>query len=1049
MSLIPAACHLLKLGTARLGDMNFRWRLEARGIVGLLVGLLLAGAAPAAVIQGTVANQNTGQFLERATVRVVGTGFQTLTEKDGSFRLAGLPAGTHAVVVSYAGLDDAQRTVTVGAEESARANFELTSTVYVMGEMVVTSTLEGTAYAINQQRRSESVRSVTSVDAFLDQVTGSPGEFLKNLSGLQMEYNQNEPQVIRVRGMDPVLTTVTMDGNEIASSSDSNDIRRTMVDQLSLALIGNVEVFKAPIPAMSANAIGGSVNFNTRSAFDQKGRRASLSLGVTMDSHDFHFNKTKSMGHGDPDMRRVLPIGRFEYSNSFFGHRLGVVFSAGRDDTNQLGSSETLNVAVSALPGSTLPARPTVYDQNNVTVRRAAYTLTPNRQRRTRNDVSLNTDLKISEAWQAHLKTTYTHYISTNRAHLFTLTPGTLNAGATALEYTTPNGTFSQGVGVFEPKKTESWQLGPGLRYKAAGWKIDLLGGFSKSINHYRNPTTFSGVSTAGIAPVGYTLRAEGITERPALITINSGPDPYDLNNYRFTAATVATSTDPRALLSNQAATVTRNDRDSSEARLSGRLDVRRDFPGRLPFYLQGGLSYNRTERERRNPVKTWQWVGPDGRVGTADDAMPLGIFAEPPGVGTSNLPGLSIREPGYLSTRAIHDYMVANPQAFVFNEAQAANAERSNRREVNEQINAAYFMGNLTVARLNVLAGLRVEQTIIEATGIRTLPTSGPRSILVGPLAGVNANALPAVLAKYREVTTDSDYTSKPFPYLHLRYEVAPALQARASYTEAIGRPSFAQILPTVTQNDTANPPTISVNTAALEPQRSRNLDVSLEYYSRTAGEWTAAWFGRDVQDYISSTRLPMSPALLAELELDNSFSTYEVITSQNLGSAAWRGFELGMRQRLRDFGFLPAFLHGIEVWANFTRIYEMEGTFTGGAAGELVTGLANTVPKLYNAGISYRTPAGKFFVQLTTNFQDARPTANITASNQLRDQWDLFQFWNVEFSYRLTPKLRLTGTGRNLTSERQAASQVGGFVRTRTQHTGIAWVFSSKYEF
>jgi outer membrane receptor protein involved in Fe transport len=201
-------------------------------------------------------------------------------------------------------------------------------------------------------------------------------------------------------------------------------------------------------------------------------------------------------------------------------------------------------------------------------------------------------------------------------------------------------------------------------------------------------------------------------------------------------------------------------------------------------------------------------------------------------------------------------------------------------------------------------------------------------------------------------------------------------------------------------------------------------------------------------VKDYISSTRIPITPEIIADLGLDSSFSNYEVITSQNLGTAKWQGFELGMRQRLRDFSFVPVALRQVEVWANFTRIYQMEGTFTGGASGALITGLANTVPKLYNGGISYRSPRGKFYVQLTTNYQAARPIADITATNQLRDQWDSFQFWNVEASYRVTPKLRLTGTGRNLTSERQAASQVGGIVRTRAQDTGIAWVFSAKYD-
>ena len=56
-----------------------------------LAACLFAAESNAAVINGTVLNQNTQRFLERASVQVQGTQFQALTDKDGSFRLAGLP----------------------------------------------------------------------------------------------------------------------------------------------------------------------------------------------------------------------------------------------------------------------------------------------------------------------------------------------------------------------------------------------------------------------------------------------------------------------------------------------------------------------------------------------------------------------------------------------------------------------------------------------------------------------------------------------------------------------------------------------------------------------------------------------------------------------------------------------------------------------------------------------------------------------------------------------------------------------------------------------
>jgi outer membrane receptor protein involved in Fe transport len=68
-------------------------------------------------------------------------------------------------------------------------------------------------------------------------------------------------------------------------------------------------------------------------------------------------------------------------------------------------------------------------------------------------------------------------------------------------------------------------------------------------------------------------------------------------------------------------------------------------------------------------------------------------------------------------------------------------------------------------------------------------------------------------------------------------------------------------------------------------------------------------------------------------------------------------------------------------------------------------------------------RTPRGRFYVHLKTNYQAARPTANVTVngpSNQRNPRQEAYQFWDAEVSYRLRPKLTLLAVARNLTSER-----------------------------
>lgn len=1007
-----------------------------------VLAALVATPIQAAVITGTVLNKNTRGFLDRATVQV--SGYQTLTDKDGTFRLAGLPAGTYTVVAEYTDLEQATKTITVGADETARVDFELTSAaIYKLDQFVVTGAVEGTAYAINQQRRAETSRSVTSIDAFIDQTTGNPGEFLKSVEGIQMDYSQNEPQSIRIRGIDPNLTMVTMDGNEIASASSSGANRNVQIDQLSIASIESVEVFKANIPSMSANAIGGAVNFNTKSAFDQRGRRAFVQVGVNMDSNDFNFQKTPGPGDGSVAERRVYPVYRFQFSDSFLHNRLGVLFSFGHDLSNQLGSSAAQGIATpTALPGSTLPAPPTPYTLSNVVVQRSGLNVAPNRQLRLRDDVSLNTDYKLTDTVALFLKTSYTKYKSTNRNHQFNLTTGTMAPGSTLASYTTTGASASQSISAFD-KYTYSWQINPGLKLRSGDWKVDLVGGASKSINHYRNPNNFGALSTT-LTGIGYSLTTPLNTSRPTSLVQNSGPDFYDLNSYAPNQGNLAVNGEHRA---GDNGLVSNNIRDTADTKWSGRLDVQRNFQARFPFYVKAGLAYNETVFNKHQDQRRWYYLGDDGIPGTADDtttAARLGRFAEPVPV-TVQIPGWTIREPVYFSPNALYSAWQANPRILQENLAFAAQQNIVGRQYVDETITAGYAMGVVDINRLNVLAGVRSEKTEIKAIGYRVLPVAGATSVLP---AGVNATSLAGIRASYRPFPTASKYTSDPFPFLHLKYEWLPGLQTRASYTEGIGRPNLSDVLPNnVAQNDATQ--TISTNRAGLLPQRSRNLDFSTEFYTKSAGQWTATWFSRDIKNYITSATVPMTPALLAELNLGSEFSTWQVTTKQNIGSATWSGYELSFRQSLREWAFVPKALHGFALWGNYTRISKMEGDF--GTVGTRITALANTVPQLANAGVSYRTPGGKFFVQVSQNYMAPKTTTNLPAINaagQMAPLLESYRIWNMEASYRINDKLRLTCTGRNLDSERQRSSQLG-VVFNESQHTGIAWLFASKYDF
>ncbi len=990
-------------------------------LLALAVPVLLAASAEAATVTGTILNKSTGKYLSRALVQVQGTTLQVQTERDGSFRIADLPAGNYTLTASYTDLDQESRTLTVGATDTASVNFELSSSsVYTMDTLTVTSPVEGNAFAINQQRRAESTRVVTSVDAFIDQTTGNPGEFLKNVEGIQMDYSQNEPQTIRVRGFDPNLTVVTMDGNDIASASSSSANRAIQIDQLSIASIESVEVYKAPIPSMSANAIGGAVNFVTKSAFEQRGRRAFAQVGVNMDSHDFNFRKSPGPGHGDDAERRMYPVGRLEYSNSFLNNRLGIVASLGYDHTNQLGSSTTHNLRV-------------VTDSTGSWIARGVFSMAPNRQLRTRADASFNTDFKINNALSVFLRTTYSDYHSTNRNHGFNLTPATLAAGATTTTYTTTNGTASQSTSVFD-KYTKSLQITPGIRYRMNAWRAELVGGYSRSENRYENPDNFTTVNTAFNGTAGWTMETPLDTDVPLSIVQTSGADFYSLANYKPSQSIPTNG----VLLAGTSAMASTNKRDTDNIKTSARFDLQRDFHLRVPFYLKAGVAYNETIFDKKQNQRRWSWAGDDGVFNTPDDnstAANLSRFAENPIV-TQGIPGWNLKEPQYFDTNALYNFWQDNPQVLVENQAYAEQQKIVGSQKVSEEVRAAYFMGNITLKRLNLLAGVRLEKTDIATTGYKVLSLP----------AGLVKDTVEAIRATYVPYETNSGYTSDLFPYLHLKYELLRNFQLRASYTEAIGRPNLSDLIPSgISFSDSE----ITVNNrAGLKPQRSRNYDLSAEYYTKSAGQWTAGVFRRDVSSYISTVIAPMSPELLEELGLGPEYSTMQVKTKSNLGYAKWTGFELSFRQSLRDWSFVPSQLAGFSFWGNYTKITKMEGDF--GTPGAQIIQLANVVPELINAGVSYRSRSGKFFLQLSTNYQATKPTSHVTTTSappEFGPHQRPYQFWNMEGQYRVSQRMRVSFTGRNLCSERPKFADAG-IIRNTQQATGIAWLFAVRYD-
>ena len=153
----------------------------------------------------------------------------------------------------------------VGSAYAADAD---TAVVDDASTVVVFGTRAADRDSIAQQKKSNNlVNIITSNDAgkLPDQ---NVAEAVQRLPGVSMDDDQGEGRYVVIRGLDPALAAVRINGQEAAAPETES--REVKLDTMPTGLIGGIEVIKDQTAEYDANAIAGAVNIKTLSAFDKK-----------------------------------------------------------------------------------------------------------------------------------------------------------------------------------------------------------------------------------------------------------------------------------------------------------------------------------------------------------------------------------------------------------------------------------------------------------------------------------------------------------------------------------------------------------------------------------------------------------------------------------------------------------------------------------------------------------------------------------------------------------------------------------------------------------
>jgi TonB-dependent receptor len=754
------------------------------------LGVAAKPLADDAVVNGRIKDKLTGEYLIGVSVQIKGTNFRATTNTEGFFRFTNIPTGNQTLIVSYLGFTTKEVNI-VASKTTQEVLVELDAASKNLKEVVITGLRRSQIQSINQKKEALNIKEVITADEAGRLPDINVAEATQRVSGVSIETDRGEGQFVSIRGIQPSLNNVTLNNSTLASTRNS---RATGLDLLPTEIISSIEVIKTNTPDMEANAIGGTVNIVTLTAFDKPKPFVNIALDGLVQTQQVDlsgFDNTRAPFRG-----AVTAGKRFGKNEKF-----GVVGSANffRRDF----SASILDPDGWEFNNFFYPNETELQIEDN---------------ERDRLGLSADFEYRPSKTSSVYLKTLYTR---TREVQLNSEFEITLQIGsAVPLNQTPTTGRFARASGELDQAETDevenlySYTLGTKNRFGKLS--TDVYGTFSRARTNltnfdatFENPaaTDPSLSSTYDTGPFFFNITPENSA-------FASDPENYKLRNLNFTKGILneniyEVSADLKYDLNigktnafikfggryRDRSKNSDRSRDSYDLSFGGVTIPNANGYSLTPFYFPVSV-----------PVQGGATPYVQGRVNTFKD-----FISDPTNVNNTS--------------RLLFDKLVTDQQLYL------------NDFKTGETVTAGYVMGVIDFKKLTIITGLRVEntQTRSENTAIAT-----NRGI-----------ATPSVS------NTTNSYTNF-LPSLQLKYSPTKNFIARAAYTNTLARPNYSDLSGATNLNYTELPTaglftgSVTLANPNLKSYLSSNLDLSFEYYIPNGGILSVGGFYKKIQNQI-----------------------------------------------------------------------------------------------------------------------------------------------------------------------------------------------------
>lgn len=289
-----------------------------RNILFFVALAFAVAVTPAASQVGSIigtTKDTAGAILPGATVKLNPGNTSATTDSQGQFIISNLTPGPYTLTVNYVGFSPSTANVTVVAGQVARADVVLDVATETENILVTAERAHGEAESINEEKVADNILNVLPSEIITSLPNANIADAVGRLPGVTLERDEGEGKYVQIRGTEPRLANLTIDGVEVPSPEGG--VRQVKLDVIPADLIESVQINKTLQPNMNGDAIGGSVNLVTRKAGD----RPNLSLyslgGFTPIDNTrtvYEFGGTGGMRFGADKRLGVMVSGSYDYN---------------------------------------------------------------------------------------------------------------------------------------------------------------------------------------------------------------------------------------------------------------------------------------------------------------------------------------------------------------------------------------------------------------------------------------------------------------------------------------------------------------------------------------------------------------------------------------------------------------------------------------------------------------------------------------------------------------------------------------------------------------